>query len=395
MPWFIVLILLLLLLPDLYIWNLFLRGAASWWVGAAHWSLTGFAMAAAALWIAGYHHEWILRSLFFLLLCLSLPKMIFMLCSLAGRIAGGLLPYAAVAGNVLGLLLAATAAVIFCYGYVRGWKRIVVREQTLQFATLPAAFDGYRIVHLSDLHVGTYGGDDRFLQQLVERVEALDPDLILFTGDIVNSSAGELAPHAATLARLRARDGVYAVLGNHDYCEYMRHDTPNGAARNLAELKRTEREMGWQLLLDEHRLLQHNGGQIALIGVENVGRPPFPKRGDLQRACEGIPEGTFRILLSHDPSHWRREVLPTTGIELTLSGHTHAMQFRLGSFSPAAWSYGEWGGLYREGGRMLFVSTGTGGTIPFRFGVWPQIDLLTLRRAPENITDHLQKLVER
>ena len=206
------------------------------------------------------------------------------------------------------------------------------------------------------------------------------PDLIVFTGDLVNSAPSELDPFGEVLSRLEAPDGVFSVLGNHDYCEYNRYETSDGAARNLALLKQRERQFGWRLLLNEHRLIRRDRACIALVGVENDSRPPFPSRGDLKRAMDGLPEGMFKVLLSHDPTHWRREVLPTTDIQLTLSGHTHAMQLKIGGFSPSAWSYPEWGGLYREGERILLVSLGVGGTVPFRLGAWPEINAITLER---------------
>lgn len=384
MPLFLLFFLLLVLLPDLYIWSAFLRGAVPPLWSVAYWLVPGFCIAATALWITGHAGNWVIRPVIFLLLCVTLPKLLFTLLSLAGRAVGLLTPHAAAAGNWAGIAGGVLLALVFCYGCVRGWKRLELHEEEIRFADLPAAFDGYRIVHLSDLHVGTFGRNGAFLRRLVGRIDALRPDLILFTGDIVNVSAGELAPHTEILSRLQAPDGVYSVLGNHDYCEYGRYDTPDGAARNAAEVIRMEREMGWRLLRNEHRVLRRGGDSIVLAGVENIGRPPFPSRGDLRRALDGVPEGAFTILMSHDPSHWRREVLPASGVQLTLAGHTHAMQFRIGGFSPSAWSYPEWGGLYREGGRRLFVSTGAGGSVPFRLGAWPEIVLLTLRRgSPE------------
>ena len=260
-------------------------------------------------------------------------------------------------GHAAGILAAAVVCVAFFYGFTRGWKRLETKEIEIASADLPTAFDGYRIVQLSDLHVGTFGSDTTYLRQLVEQVNALHPDMIVFTGDLVNDSAEELDPYLEILPRLSAPDGVFSILGNHDYCTYRRYDTADGAARNLAEVK------------------------CRLIGVENDGRPPFPSRGDLPRAMREVPENAFKILLSHDPTHWRREVLPRTDIQLMLAGHTHAMQLMIGDFSPAGWSYPEWGGIYRENGQTLFVSIGAGGTVPFRFGAWPEIDVITLRRG--------------
>lgn len=370
----------LLLLPDLYIAAVPLRGAPLVWTLLCA-APTLVALVLLAAWSAGHAGELSVRIFFFILLCVALPKLCFVALSLAGRAAGLALPRAAAVGDGAGLLVAGILCAAFLYGSAAGWRRLVVRHAEIAFPTLPAAFDGYRIVHLSDLHAGSYGTDSRFIERLVGRVNDLDADIILFTGDAVNTAAGELEPFMEPLARLRARDGVCSVLGNHDYCTYRRYERPDGAARNLEEVKRRERALGWELLLDTHRMIRRGTDSIALAGVENISYSHFPRRGDLARALEGIPEGLFTILMSHDPSHWRREVLPTSSVALTLSGHTHAMQLEVAGCSPSAWVYPEWGGLYEEGGRRLFVSRGVGGTIPFRLGAWPRIDVITLRRG--------------
>lgn len=378
---FLILFVLLLLLPDLYIWLSFVRSAAPLFWNVAYWIPSALALAVMGLWAAGYYQEWLMKLFFGLLLCVAVPKLFFTIVSLAGRGIGLFVPYASAVGNILGLAIAAVTCAAFLYGFTRGWKQLQVRETTVVFADLPPAFDGYRIVQLSDLHIGTFGSDTAYVRQMIDRVNALNPDLIVFTGDLVNDSAAELDPYLEILTGLQAPDGVFSILGNHDYCTYRRYDTADGATRNLAEVKRRQRAFGWDLLLNEHRLIRRGADSIVLIGVENDGRPPFPSRGDLPKATNGIPEHAFQILLSHDPTHWRREVLPTTDIQLTLSGHTHAMQLMIGGFSPARWSYPEWGGLYRDGDRALFVSLGAGGTVPFRLGAWPEINVITLKRS--------------
>lgn len=378
---FLLISLLALLLPDLYLWLTFVRGSVPLAWSLAWWLPTALALATLGAAATGYYADWLIKLFFVILLCAALPKLLFAVVSLAGRGIGTFVPGVIPTANIVGLLLAAVVCTACIYGFTRGWKRLEVRETKLAFRNLPAAFDGYRIVQISDLHVGTFGRDSRFLRKLTRRVESLQPDVIVFTGDLVNTSPDELDPFMETLAQLHAPDGVYSILGNHDYCTYRRYDTPGGAARSLGELKRREAALGWELLADEHRTLRRGVDSIFLIGVENVSRPPFPARGDLQRAAEGIPENGFRILLSHDPSHWRLEVLPDTEIELTLAGHTHAMQLRIMGLSPAKWSYPEWGGLYREGERMLHVSTGAGGNVGFRLGAWPAVNLLVLHRT--------------
>ena len=180
---------------------------------------------------------------------------------------------------------------------------------------------------------------------------------------------------------LRARDGVVSILGNHDYMSY--HDWPSEAARqaNLAQLVRRQRDMGWRLLLNDNVVVRRGADSIAIVGVENDGLPPFPQRGDLTRAQRGVEQAGFKVLLSHDPTHWRRSVLSTTDIDLTLSGHTHGMQLKIGGFSPASWFYDEWGGFYYDGGRALHVSLGAGEVLmPFRLGAWPEVNVITLRK---------------
>ena len=368
-----------LILPDIYISVMFIRGTLwriLWWMPAAA------AIAASVAFLGGYNPQWMIKLLFFLLLCVALPKLLFCLFSAVGHAAAAAPALASLrtAADAAGIALAAVTAAVFLYGFTFGWKHLAVRRTTLEFADLPAAFDGYRIVHFSDLHAGSFGDDTRFVRRLVERINSLQPDAVVFTGDIINSTYEELAPFGALLSQIRARDGVYSVIGNHDYSEYHHWPTRNGAARSLAEVMRAERSYGWNLLMNENRIITRGDDSIAILGVENVGRPPFPSRGNLRQAVASLPDHIFKVLLSHDPTHWRSEVLPQSDIALMLAGHTHAMQFRLWGFSPSAWTYDEWGGEYDEQGRKLFVSTGTGGTAPFRFGAWPRIDVLTLRR---------------
>lgn len=377
---FLILSVALLLLPDLYIWFAFVRGAVPLFWSIVWWLPSLVALGVMFVSAAGHFTDAMMKLFFVLLLCVALPKLLFVLVSLVGRAVALLSPVAATVGNVVGLTVAAVWVVAAIYGFAFGWKRLTVNSVEVCSPRLPASFDGYRIVQLSDLHVGTFGSNRKFLERLVARVDALEPDIVLFTGDLVNSSPDELDRFESILSQLHAPDGLFSVLGNHDYCTYRHYDSTDGATRNCARLIERERKMGWQLLLNENRLVGRGADTIAIVGVENDGRPPFPSRADLQKAERGTEHADFKILLSHDPTHWRREVLPSTDIQLTLSGHTHAMQFKIGSFSPSKWTYSEWGGLYRQDDRVLNVSTGAGGTVPFRLGAWPRIDLITLRR---------------
>lgn len=279
------------------------------------------------------------------------------------------------------LVLPAAWLLLMAYGFFFGWRHLVVRSATCTSPLLPQAFDGYRVVQLSDIHIGTFLRNRSFVDKMVRAVNAQRPDLVVFTGDLVNVSAQEVIPFQHALKQIQARDGVFSVMGNHDYCEYVEDKSERNIRKNQTVLKYLEQKIGWRLLMNEHVTLQRDGASIELVGVENISRPPFPDYGDLEKALEGTVAGSFKILLSHDPSHWRRDVLRNTDIALTLSGHTHAGQFSLGRFSPAKWAYSEWGGKYTEDGAMLYVSTGIGGTVPFRFGAWPGIDVIQLKRG--------------
>lgn len=279
------------------------------------------------------------------------------------------------------LLPALAWELVMAYGFFFGWRHIVVRDAVCASPLLPPSFDGYRVLQLSDIHIGTFLANPSFVTKMVNMVNRLRPDLIVFTGDMVNVSATEVKPFMTTLDKMHARDGILSVMGNHDYCEYGEDKSKENIGRNQNVLRYLEGKIGWRLLMNEHVLISRGQDSIAVIGVENISRPPFPDYGDLKKAIGDLPPGMFKILLSHDPSHWRRGVLHQTDIALTLSGHTHAGQMRIGKFSPVKWAYNEWGGKYVEDGSMLYVSLGLGGTVPFRLGAWPEINVIQLRRS--------------
>ncbi len=312
-------------------------------------------------------HNTLMRMIFGSILVFVLPGIIFlMLWPLLGWMAG------VIGAGVLILLVA--------YGFFFGWRHIVVREATCWSSLLPKAFDGYRILQLSDIHIGTFLRNRRTINRLVSLVNEQEADMIVFTGDLVNVSAEEVIPFQHALSQIYAKDGIYSVMGNHDYCEYGEDKSNRNVCRNQNVLRYLENKIGWKLLLNEHISVQREDDSIYIIGVENISKPPFPDYGDLKKAMQGLDRGSFKVLLSHDPSHWRRGVLRQTDIALTLSGHTHAGQLKIGKFSPAKWAYHEWGGKYIEGDSMLYVSLGIGGTVPFRLGAWPEVNVITLRR---------------
>lgn len=312
-------------------------------------------------------------------LTINVPKIVFTLLSLLFR---AILPKPK--GQIVGNCIAGASA-LFVMGYILygaffGTENFQIRETTILSKDLPKGFENYRIVQISDIHCGSWAGDTQALQKAVNLINAQEPDLIVFTGDLVNNIATELDEFMPVLSQLKARDGVYSVLGNHDYAMYIPWESPEKKEENLIALKQKQADMNWILLNNRHVKLYQNGDSLALIGVENCGRPPFPNYAKFPEAMEGT-EGMFKILLSHDPSSWRREVLPETDIQLTLSGHTHAMQTKIFGFSPAVWVYPEYEGLYTEGKQMLYVNIGLGHLMyPLRLGAWPEITLLTLKR---------------
>ena len=370
----------ILLLPDLYVHFVFLR-KKKWPWKLLNWLPSAVAILCALIfWGTNIPALPLSKAFFYILICISLPKLAFVTVSILFRIVR--IFWKGVGKAELPVSLACTFAALFVmiYGCTVGQKKLVVKEQTLYFNNLPKEFEGYRIVHVSDFHIGTHGTDTTFVARVVDEVMVQKPDMIVYTGDLVNSEAAEVNPFVPLLSSLSAPDGVFSIFGNHDYCYYSHHNQMDVIEREQEALKAKEREIGWQLLLNENRVIRRDSSCLAVVGVENVGRPPFPHYGNLPKAMNGLTDSTFVILLSHDPSHWRMEVLPDTDIPLMLAGHTHAMQFRIGRLTPVMFRYPEWGGLYKENDQQLFVSTGVGGGIPFRFGAWPEICVLTLRR---------------
>ena len=262
--------------------------------------------------------------------------------------------------------------------------RYQVRKIRLRFDNLPTAFNGLRVVHLSDIHSGSFT-DHAAVERGLEKVLALQPDLILFTGDLVNNVATEMAPYIDLFSRLKAPLGVFSVLGNHDYADYVQWDSDLEKQANLESLKKIQEKMGWRLLLNEQIVLEKEGEQILLLGVENwSAKLRFPKYGDLAKAYGAGSTAPFKILMSHDPSHWKAEVCERyKDIDLTLSGHTHGMQFGVElpgvRWSPVQYFYEEWAGLYEQERQKLYVNTGFGFIgYPGRVGMLPEITLIEL-----------------
>lgn len=375
--------LVLLVLPDLYIDKAYLRRVSQKWIRWAYWLPSLFLLVGMAL-VFSIHEprpDSMQRLSHFLLifLCFAVPKALFVLVILFMKLlyllSGKRLYGGYVAG---GLALGSLLYVV--YGATEGKQHFQIREVTISSDELPAGFDGYRIVQISDIHSGSWTGNGAALQKAVNLVNGQHADLVLFTGDLVNNLATEVDEFMPILKQIKGKDGVYSILGNHDYSPYIAWETEEAQQANLDSLKAKQAAMGWKMLNNAHVILHHNGDSIALVGVENSGNPPFPNHGDLPKALQGT-EGMYKILMSHDPTHWRREVLPKSDVQLMLAGHTHEMQFSLLGFSPAKFVYPEHNGLYREGKQSLFVNIGLGYLMfPMRLGAWPEITVITLRK---------------
>lgn len=288
--------------------------------------------------------------------------------------------------SVAGEVLAAVVFVAMWWGALVNRYSIDIREVSFESEALPEAFDGLRAVQISDIHTGSYGTDTAYLAKVVEAVNALTPDVILFTGDIVNRHSSELEPFTGVLGRLRARYGVYSVLGNHDYGDYYVWPSPEAKVADRRHLVELQEGMGWKMLNNATAVIHRGADSIAIVGVENIGDPPFPVYGDLDEAYPGdLADPVFKILMSHNPAHWTADIAdaPDKNIPLTLSGHTHAMQMEVLGVSPAALRYSTWGGMYSDadGSHSLYVNIGLGEVgIPARIGATPEITLFTLSR---------------
>ncbi|MBL7934690.1 MAG: metallophosphoesterase [Bacteroidia bacterium] len=289
--------------------------------------------------------------------------------------------------------LAVTFTVIpafsFIYGMVRGAYKYRVHKVKVSSPNLPEAFEGFKIVQLSDMHCGSFMSPDPLIKAF-NIVLDQKPDAIFFTGDLVNNEAIETEPHLDAYKMLKAPYGVYSILGNHDYGDYKQWETPEAKIANLEKLKDIQTQSGWRLLMNEHVPIEKDGQKIALLGIENWGgNLRFPRYGKLDNAHAGTETYPFKILLSHDPSHWDVQVSQEkkyNDIDLTLSGHTHGMQFGIEipgfKWSPVQYIYKHWAGLYKQDNQYLYVNRGLGFLgYPGRLGIWPEITVIELTRA--------------
>jgi predicted MPP superfamily phosphohydrolase len=286
--------------------------------------------------------------------------------------------------------LAAIPFTSLLYGMFRGKYNFKVLTYELEYDDLPEAFEGFKITQISDIHSGSFDNPKK-VQYGVDLVNAQGSDVVFFTGDLVNNKAEEILPWIETFKKINAKHGVYSVLGNHDYGDYMRWESPEAKKKNMQALEKAQKQMGWDLLLNQSRFIEKDGQRIAVIGVENWGSG-FKQVGDLNKALADVSEKDFKILMSHDPSHWEAEVLPHPfKIHLTLSGHTHGMQFGIEipgwiKWSPVKWRYKQWAGVYQESDQHLNVNRGFGYlAYPGRVGIWPEVTVITLTKSKKSV----------
>lgn len=291
----------------------------------------------------------------------------------------------------IALGLAAIPFASLLYGMYQGRYNYKVLKYVLYFDDLPDAFDQYRITQISDVHSGSFDNPEK-IQYGIDLINEQESDVITFTGDLVNNKASEMDAWKEIFGSLKAKDGVYSVLGNHDYGDYVEWGSAAAKKENLEALKNVHAEMGWKLLLNEHKYLERDGQRIALVGVENWGIGGFKQAGDLDKSAAGLTADDFKVLLSHDPSYWQEKIKKDPkNYHLTLSGHTHGMQFGIEipgwfKWSPVQYRYENWAGIYEEAGRYINVNRGFGFlAYPGRVGIWPEVSVIELRKGPKPV----------
>lgn len=285
--------------------------------------------------------------------------------------------------SLVGLGLGGVLSGLFIDGITFGKYRHKVRKVKVKIKNLPNSFKGYKIIQISDVHSGSFS-DPSKLQHAIDLINEQNPDLVLFTGDMVNNVSEEFKPFIPLFSKIKAKDGKFSVLGNHDYGDYVKWDSPEAKKTNLDTLIDYEKQAGFEVLMNENRTIDRNGEKLYILGVENWGLKPFPQFGKIDKALENIPQNAAKILMSHDPTHFDYVVKKhPADISLTLSGHTHGMQFGLDlkniKWSPVQYKYPKWADLYESEGKMLYVNRGFGVLgYPGRVGVLPEITLLEL-----------------
>jgi predicted MPP superfamily phosphohydrolase len=284
------------------------------------------------------------------------------------------------------LAIAAIPAGTIVYGMIANAYNYQFKKISLRFPNLPAAFNGYKLVHLSDIHAGSFNQKEP-IEKVIEKINALEADAILFTGDLVNNVASEMDEYISVFGKLKAKHGVFSITGNHDYGDYVEWDSEADKKENFKKFIGVHKSLGWDLLMNEHRVLEKDGEKIALLGIENWGTGRWTKYGKMDKAHAGTEQYSFKILMSHNPQHWDAQVRTEyPDVDITLSGHTHGGQFGVEEkwlkWSPVQYIYKQWTGLYQEGKQFIYVNPGFGFLFyPGRVGILPEITVITLEKA--------------
>ncbi len=287
---------------------------------------------------------------------------------------------------IIGLLSGFLPFFVIFHGIFKAVYKFKVHHHSIRSNILPKSFDGLKIVQLSDLHLGSFNYAYHRLERAFEKINHLRADYIVFTGDLVNNYAWELKGWETVFNKLEAKKGKYAILGNHDYGDYSKWDSKAEKQENFEAIKQFYKSIDVKLLLNEAEIISESNEQITFIGVENWGKPPFKQYGDLRKAIDGVKTIPFKILLSHDPTHWAEEVIDKTDIALTLAGHTHGMQaafqYKNLQWSPIKYKFKHWAGLYKHNQQYLYVNRGLGWLgFPARIGMRPEITLIELQTS--------------
>jgi predicted MPP superfamily phosphohydrolase len=386
------LILLLFLVGDIYFYQAVITLTRNTALHISYWIvdilLIAGIISTVSMLRAGKQVQRILPMLMTAMLLIFIPKLFSSLILLAEdilRLFRGFPPRSFYVSEVT-FALAGLIFLIIVFGVTRGKHFYRIKRETIYFPDLPEAFDGFTITQISDVHSGSFS-DAKAVQKGLDLVNSQNSDLLLFTGDLVNNMASEMDQWIPMFRKLKAPYGKYSVLGNHDYGDYIRWESNAAKAANLNRLKEIHAETGFKLLLNEAVEIKKQGQCVALIGVENWGKGGFHQYGDLKEATAGVPDNSFKILMSHDPSHWDEVTVDhEQHVHLTLAGHTHGMQFGIELFgfkwSPIKYFYKQWAGLYSQEGKYLYVNRGFGfHGLKGRIGIWPEITVLTLKRA--------------
>ena len=332
-----------------------------------------------------YQKQWLISSFYGLSVSSFVPKLIFVIVISVLYYANYVFSEqeSLIIIPIIGLFSGFLPFFVIVYGIFRTLYRFKIHKVKIKFEELPKNFEGLRIVHISDLHLGSFNFRYHILDRAVRLINHLEADFIFFTGDLVNNHAWELKGWQRVLNKLEAKRGKYAVLGNHDYGDYSKWKSLKAKQSNFGLIKYFYKRINFKLLLNEADVVEVNGEKIAILGVENWGNPPFKQYGDLKKSLKNVADIPFKILLSHDPSHWNEEVVEKTNIALTLSGHTHGMQagikFKNINWSPIQYKYKHWAGLYKHNKQYLYVNRGLGWLgFPGRLGMRPEITFIEL-----------------